>query len=367
VNSLSNLRQYIPTGERLYLWLAVLAIVAIALGYVLFARVSILPQFAARDKLQSQLASAEQGLAEARKSQEKSPDQLRAQIATAQATLNEASGIFLTDSQAAEALNNLYTYANQSQVSIINLQAQQPSGNSKGAYDSRLFQLQAQGSVPNLARFVASIKEAAFPGYVIGNVTIAAASQAPLLTMDVTLYTSPYSSGAVAIATPPVPAGLTTPGGTPPPPLTTEQQLNRQLDQAWAAGDWTTSISLLDQILQINPGSADATQKLYAALVNYGQQLAAAGRLDEAKAAFSRALAVNPGGGEAAAGLQALTSGVPQATQPSSQSTVYIVRAGDTLFSIARRYGTTVQAIKAANGLTNNTIRVGQRLVIPAR
>jgi LysM repeat protein len=43
----------------------------------------------------------------------------------------------------------------------------------------------------------------------------------------------------------------------------------------------------------------------------------------------------------------------------------YIVQAGDTLFSIARRYGTTVEAIQRANGIVNPWyIRVGQRLVI---
>lgn len=361
-----NLRQYIPTGQRLYSLLAIVAIVVIALGYILFAWASILPQFAARDVLQSQLASAEQKLAESRRSQAKSPDQLKAQIATAQASLNQATQVFLTDSQAAAALNNLYTYANQSGVSITNLLAQPPSGTGKGAYDARMFRLQAQGPVPNLARFVASIQEAAFPGYVIGNVTIAQGSQAPLLTMDVTLYTSPYSSGAVAVATPYVPANPMPSTSTQVPPLTVEQQLYRQLDSAWAVGDWATSIRLIDQILQINPTSADATQKLYAALVNYGRQFAAAGRLDEAKTAFSRALAVNPTGGEAAAGLQALTGGVPQATLPSQQ-TVHVVRAGDTLYSIARRYGTTFQAVMAANGLTSYNILVGQQLVIPAR
>ncbi len=45
---------------------------------------------------------------------------------------------------------------------------------------------------------------------------------------------------------------------------------------------------------------------------------------------------------------------------------VYIVQPGDTLWSIARRYGTTVEAIAWANGIINpNYIYVGQRLVIP--
>ncbi len=48
-----------------------------------------------------------------------------------------------------------------------------------------------------------------------------------------------------------------------------------------------------------------------------------------------------------------------------SQAIVHIVRRGETLSSIARRYGVTVRQIKKLNGLKNgNLIRVGQRLLI---
>ena len=43
----------------------------------------------------------------------------------------------------------------------------------------------------------------------------------------------------------------------------------------------------------------------------------------------------------------------------------YAVRWGDTLFSIAEKFGTTVDAIKDANGLTSDFIIVGQELIIP--
>jgi LysM repeat protein len=44
----------------------------------------------------------------------------------------------------------------------------------------------------------------------------------------------------------------------------------------------------------------------------------------------------------------------------------YAVRKGDTLYSIARRHGTTVQALVHANALPNaNHIYAGQRLIIP--
>jgi LysM repeat protein len=57
----------------------------------------------------------------------------------------------------------------------------------------------------------------------------------------------------------------------------------------------------------------------------------------------------------------------PYAPPPAaSGATVYIVRPGDTMYSIARRYGTTVTAIARANGIANPwRIWAGQRLVIP--
>lgn len=57
---------------------------------------------------------------------------------------------------------------------------------------------------------------------------------------------------------------------------------------------------------------------------------------------------------------------IPGATAPSPQPGVHIVRRGETLRSIARLYGTTVDAIARANGIVNpDFIYVGQRLTIP--
>ncbi len=52
---------------------------------------------------------------------------------------------------------------------------------------------------------------------------------------------------------------------------------------------------------------------------------------------------------------------------PASQArTSYIVQSGDTLAKIAIRFGTTIGAIQALNGISNtNTIFVGQLLLIP--
>ena len=45
--------------------------------------------------------------------------------------------------------------------------------------------------------------------------------------------------------------------------------------------------------------------------------------------------------------------------------TLYTVVAGDTLYSLARRFGTTVEAIMALNNLSDTTIETGQVLKIP--
>jgi len=45
---------------------------------------------------------------------------------------------------------------------------------------------------------------------------------------------------------------------------------------------------------------------------------------------------------------------------------IHVVESGDTLYSIAQRYGSTVEAIAEANGISNvNLLEVGQELIIP--
>lgn len=58
---------------------------------------------------------------------------------------------------------------------------------------------------------------------------------------------------------------------------------------------------------------------------------------------------------------------IPCGSQPPpSGEGVYTVRYGDTLYSIALHFGVSVQAVVQANGITNpNRIYAGQRLAIP--
>ncbi len=60
---------------------------------------------------------------------------------------------------------------------------------------------------------------------------------------------------------------------------------------------------------------------------------------------------------------------IPRTTTPETPSTpsgnTYTVQNGDSLWKIANRFGTTINQLKAANNLTNDNLKVGQILVIP--
>lgn len=55
------------------------------------------------------------------------------------------------------------------------------------------------------------------------------------------------------------------------------------------------------------------------------------------------------------------------APKPAPKSRIHKVVKGDTLFSVAKRYGVTVDAIKKANNKKNDALRIGERLTIPAK
>jgi len=63
----------------------------------------------------------------------------------------------------------------------------------------------------------------------------------------------------------------------------------------------------------------------------------------------------------------ACIASLPQYIPPDVVTDRHTVRSGDTLGAIARRYRTSVDAIKRLNGLRSNLIRVGQVLRVPSR
>lgn len=94
--------------------------------------------------------------------------------------------------------------------------------------------------------------------------------------------------------------------------------------------------------------------------------------------AFQRARGLNPDGIVGRLTWQALydtyhgiennvpSPGPDQGTTPGQNTIRYVVQAGDSLWLIAQRYQTTVNAIKSLNGLTGDRLSIGQVLQIPA-
>jgi LysM repeat protein len=95
------------------------------------------------------------------------------------------------------------------------------------------------------------------------------------------------------------------------------------------------------------------------------------GDVPVAEAAVDESIVVDaseslPLGGPVAAEPPASATDGGYGNTPSYGQLAYQVRPGDTLFSIAQRYGTSVDAIVYANGLTSEIIQIGQVLNVPA-
>lgn len=56
----------------------------------------------------------------------------------------------------------------------------------------------------------------------------------------------------------------------------------------------------------------------------------------------------------------------PYSNKQNEETNVYVVKSGDSLWSIARMFNSTVDEIKSLNGLKSNVLRIGQRLVVPS-
>ncbi len=58
--------------------------------------------------------------------------------------------------------------------------------------------------------------------------------------------------------------------------------------------------------------------------------------------------------------------GVPPGAAPNGNTVPHTVAKGDSLWGLSKRYGTTIEAIQAANGISGTNIQTGRTLQIPS-
>ena len=285
-------RDYLPTIDQPTM-LAIAAVILVAIAY-LFLGILIAQQFLERTGLNKEIALVEHSLAEAKELQKKRPGELREEIAAAQATLTAALKDFPSEAESMQEVNKIYQYASENQVEIVSLQAQPtPEGEEAyEAYNVKQFRLQATGSIPRLTAFLSQVEEGTVETLILTDVSIVESEGTHTLSANLTLYTSPLApTPMVTLAPTPVAGDLA--------------ELERRLNDAWAAEDWEEAIGLIRQILSIDPNYDEMTEKLYAAHVNYGYKLLNEGK-PGAMAQFAAALSIKPDGVEAMEGLKRL-------------------------------------------------------------
>jgi hypothetical protein len=106
----------------------------------------------------------------------------------------------------------------------------------------------------------------------------------------------------------PVPTSTLIPTSTPVPTATpSEADLEEAVDTAWNRGDWPQVEASLESLRRVAPDALNFDDKLYAAHLNAGNDLLAAGEREAAASEFAKAAGIDPSRDEATASLRALT------------------------------------------------------------
>lgn len=365
---LKSIREF--TQTNLYTLLAVVVVVVLTIAYIGFYVSAIDPGLANRSRLETQLDNARKQLVAAQSVQQEPAETWQTRVADARATLANSMNAFLTADQSLQTVDMLYQYARASGVTIIDLQvpptptalpmptltptrlptplpsptsltgsaatppsqaqsiSTQPAPPSPTRLQTasaqptndlfyvRAIRLSARGTTRQLVDFASRLREANTSGVVVNSFNILGNEATPqaILTMDVSLYVLLGTSG-----TPGAPA----PAPNPAPP---------------------TYATPMPVIPSMTPSATSVAGALTLTL--------------------TPALTPTPTSKVTATWTPTPTPVL--APSPTPKYVIYVVQAGDTLFSLARRYGTTVEAIMSLNHLSNSNIRVGQELLIPA-
>ena len=353
-------------SKNLYVILASIFIGAIVLGYLFFYFSFVDPALQARNRVANQVTDARKA-AVARGILPESPDALQARLNNARATVDASQKAFLTDAQVSAAIKALYQYADESKVTILDLQTQVRSG------------VVAPTVAPTVPRTPTAPRTPTVPPGT-------PASTTPPQTSQPTPLVSSTPTRVVITAT----ATLTP---QPTPTIATNDSFRVTIVRMSARAPANQLVEFVSRINEtmlkgvvVNVLSIEGDEKSAVLTLELAMFSSAIARPENTPRPQSPGIAASPPPPPPppmpTAFIPPPPPGLPTATAtfvpppiilPTATNTftpvparvIYIVRAGDTLFSIARRYNTTVEAIMAANRLTSQTIYVGQQLIIP--
>ena len=209
--------------------LPILLLMLVILGDLMVFATGVFPALQEYNDLNAQLTAANVALSQQSVEQiEEDPiGILNSQIERLQTQIAEIATVFLTDNQGDSILDRLYAYSDESGVDITNLQLQQsPTAPTEdGPSSVRQFRVQVAGPVARLMNYIMRIRGAVLPTLQLTNLSITETNGEGLLTMDVSIYVSPYSDGAALDNLPPVevpPPPMPTPTPIPPEPTPDE-------------------------------------------------------------------------------------------------------------------------------------------------
>ncbi len=336
--------------KNLLILLPVVLIACIGIGYVWFFASSISPGLQTRLKLAAQIAEA-QKILDARAGQEQSPIILRGRLANAKGGLDNSLSTFLSEAQASQSINALYRYADQSSILITDLQTQISAAPQPTPTPTPL----PTATPPPTALPVVSQTGSPQPVPIQPPPTKPAPTQRP----PTALPPSGGQNSVFRITT----VRLTAMGNSRRlidfVARIREAAMRGYVINTFAIeGSDTLATLKMDILLYTSPyANADTSGAVQPQPQAVSTPAAPAPTNPTATPLPPTAIPVPP------PATPIPPTPVPPTAAPGYL--VYIVRPGDTLFSIARRYGTTVQALLAANRLPGNIAHVGQRLLIP--
>lgn len=292
--------------EQLQQWGVLLLMVLLLLGVILFVTLVLVPDIRRRAEYDILLRSAETNLIAAQKAKLEAPAKLQAQVTDAEGRLNVAAQVFLDEAESTVVVNRLYTYAQAAGVEIVNLQTSPPIITE--TYSQRDFQFQVAGIPEALLDFLGRIAEVELSGFVVNNVALAPAEDGHLLSLGVSVYSSPYSMRSVLASGSEDAEGTESTAGTRDIARSVEglplAEIQRQVEQAWIERNWPQAIDVLSQVVATTPENEPARIALYRAHVNYGYHFLADRNPVAAKEQFEAALLIQPNGREALVELQ---------------------------------------------------------------